>query len=202
MKTPTKYSNLVKKNELTLELIGYVAFSINKRAKNYRDKRNEYSHSNYRYACSCVESYEEKMNEAYTMKEKILGLYTPIEVHQTIFKSEFYKTVYSDQTEYSQIKPHQVLSTGYSLTTGNKYKVIQVKKSRTQYFLYYEIDNFNFHQPINETELMNYEGLPVKTLENNFKVAGKNGTELLSAQICKKVYQLLESGGYKLIEHY
>lgn len=200
MKTPTKYSKLVKKNELDKELIGHVAFSINKRAKNYRDKRNEYRYSNYRHAYSCMQSYEEKMNEAYTMKTNILSLFKPIEVHQATFKNEFYKIVYSDQPEYSQIKPHQVRSTGRSLTTGNKYKEILIEKSRIQYFLHYEINNFKFHQPIDEIELENYADLSVKILEDNFKVDRKKGTELLSAQFCKKVYQLLQSGEYTLIE--
>ncbi len=199
MKTPVKYSKLVKNNEVDKELIGHVAFSINKRAKNYRDKRNEYRYSNYRHAYSYMQSYEEKMNEAYIMKANILSLFKPIEVHQAIFKSEFYKIVYSDQPEYLQIKPHQIRLTGWSLTTGNKYKEILIKKSRTQYFLYFEIDNFKFHQPIDENELVNYTDLSIKTLEDNFKVEGKKGTELLSAQFCKKVDQLLESGDYNLV---
>lgn len=200
MKTPVKYSNLAKNNELNNEIIGHVAFSINKRAKNYRDKRNEYRYSNYRHAYSCMQSYEEKMNEAYTMKANILSLFKPIEVHQATFKSEFYKIVYSDQPEYSQIRPHQVRSAGRSLTTGNKYKEILIEKSRIQYFLYYEIDNFKFHQPIDEIELENYTDLSVKTLEDNFKVDGKKGTELLSAQFCKKVYQLIQSEKYTFTE--
>ncbi|MGX7350373.1 hypothetical protein RU97_GL001360 [Enterococcus canis] len=46
----------------------------------------------------------------------------------------------------------------------------------------------------------NYTDLSVKTLEDNFKVDGRKGTELLSAQFCKKVYQLIQSEKYTFIE--
>ncbi len=198
MKTPTKYSKLVKRNELTEEMIGHVAFSINKRAKNYRDKRNEYRCSNYRHAYSCMQSYEGKMNEAYIMKEHLLNLYQPIELHKTVYKNAYFKKIFSDQPDYEEIKQKDIISRGYSYTTGNPYKEVLIEKCKEQYYLYFIIAGFKFHQPIDEDRIENYKGLFIKTLKDNFKVEGKKGTEILSAQFCKKVYQLIQSEEYTL----
>lgn len=45
MKTPKMYSDLLKKKQLTTEMIAECIYSINKRAKNYRDKVREYRKS-------------------------------------------------------------------------------------------------------------------------------------------------------------
>jgi len=37
MKTPKLYSDLLKKKQLTTEMIAECIYSVNKRAKNYRD---------------------------------------------------------------------------------------------------------------------------------------------------------------------
>ena len=42
MKTPKKYSNLVNQNKITEEILGEVIYSINKRAKNWRNQKRKY----------------------------------------------------------------------------------------------------------------------------------------------------------------
>lgn len=47
MKTPKKYTEMVKNRTLTKEMLGECIYSVNKRAKNHRDKVSEYANNHY-----------------------------------------------------------------------------------------------------------------------------------------------------------
>ena len=66
MKTSKEYSNNLKNGILTSEMLYDCIYSANKRAKNNRDGKNYYKYSRY------YDSYLEKMNEYYNMKDYLL----------------------------------------------------------------------------------------------------------------------------------
>ena len=47
MKTPTEYNKMIKEGYITKNVLGEVLFSINKRAKNWRDRKRQYKHTIY-----------------------------------------------------------------------------------------------------------------------------------------------------------
>ena len=80
MRTPKKWSDNLKRGIITDEMLESALFSVNKRAKNYRDKKREYSH--YRYARHDYSGEAEaKMNEMYEKKDRLLSLIPPVCIH-------------------------------------------------------------------------------------------------------------------------
>lgn len=78
MKTSKQYTQMLKSGILTKEVVGACIFSINKRAKNYRDKANE---ARMKYHGKYSDGPEERMQELYCMKEKFLLYFRPKEIH-------------------------------------------------------------------------------------------------------------------------
>ena len=79
METPKEYSKNLKNNILTTEMLIDCLFSVNKRAKNCRDKEREYRDKfrgcRYGDKYGTEEKYREKKEEYYSQKEKILALF-------------------------------------------------------------------------------------------------------------------------------
>lgn len=81
MKTPKKFTDLLKQNIITYEMLGYCIYSCNKRAKNYRDKAREYRH--YRYAKYNYEENATEQKEKYYMeKADLLSILKPTCIHK------------------------------------------------------------------------------------------------------------------------
>lgn len=71
MKTPKKYSNLVNQNKITEEILGEVIYSINKRAKNWRNQKRKYKN----YLLDQYDSYDNAVDNEkkyYKMKSDML----------------------------------------------------------------------------------------------------------------------------------
>ena len=60
MKTPKHYNDNLKNNIITEEMFSDCLYSVNKRAKNYRDKAHEYKHR-YRFYHKAGDSQFDKM---------------------------------------------------------------------------------------------------------------------------------------------
>lgn len=87
MKTPTRFKINLENRILTEEMLALAIFSMNKRAKNMRDKQamyrtlrydNKFWIDNYNYE----EKYKDKKEEYYWKKEKLLSLLSPKCVHR------------------------------------------------------------------------------------------------------------------------
>ena len=62
MKTPKLYNELVNEKKMTNEIIAECIYSVNKRAKNYRDKIKEYKNGRFHQQLeSNIEKAEEEM---------------------------------------------------------------------------------------------------------------------------------------------
>ena len=143
MKTPKKYSDLVNQNKITEEILGEVIYSINKRAKNWRNQKRKYKN----YLLDQYDSYDNAVDN----------------------EKKYYK-MKSDMLEKFM------------------YKLVRYKLDDSLYYLYYKIGGYTFHQPIEKSELEDFKDLDVDVLED-FETFGRDTTELLSVQFCKKVYR-------------
>ncbi len=83
MKTPKLYIENFKNKIITQDMLCDCLFSVNKRAKNCRDKIREYK--SYRYAYhqwDYIDDYEDKRDNYYDMKNKLLTVLSPVCIHE------------------------------------------------------------------------------------------------------------------------
>ena len=171
METPRAWKKNLEDGILTLEMVEACLYSINKRAKNYRDLARNYRHSGVPriYVQNYIDSAEENEIELYKMKDLLL------------------KTLFSPSCIHKQTHPR------YD-EYGDVYGV-------DEYFLFYELPNCTFHLPIDELDLEEWEAKGVKLeKEVELKTEGENPVRLVSRQFCKKVVELVKSGNYKFIK--
>lgn len=93
MRTTKEYKENVEKNIITEEMLGDALYSVNKRAKNYRDKerayRNYFRENRYAYDVhNYVERFRDTKEAYYDMKDKLLSIVSPMAIH--IEKDEVY----------------------------------------------------------------------------------------------------------------
>ena len=87
MKTPNEYMRNIKNRIITDDMLEGCLYSVNKRAKNCRDKVREYKHilmqSNYHalYMGNNIEKYEQKREAYYAKKDRILSILEPTCIH-------------------------------------------------------------------------------------------------------------------------
>lgn len=78
MKTPAKYTKNLQQGIITDEMLEMALFSVNKRAKNWRDKKREYRNINryYRGYCRYDNSVKAEQEETtmYHRKEELLSI--------------------------------------------------------------------------------------------------------------------------------
>ena len=159
----------LKNGNVTPEILGYAAYSVNKRAKNWRDKELEYRdirrRNRYWYDKYDNEGKaREKKEEYYCYKERICQMFQPTKVH---------------------------LLTQWRCD-GDFLEEYPIKK----YFLCYEFGGFSFHQPINgDIEKLK---LPVEELDDDFETYGAGINELMSMQMVKKIMNGIKKGEYQL----
>lgn len=89
MKTPNLYNELINEKKITNEIIAECIYSVNKRAKNYRDKIKEYKNGRFhQHLESNIEKTEEEMGKYYQLKEEFLKVFTPILIHKQFIGEE------------------------------------------------------------------------------------------------------------------
>lgn len=156
MKTPKLYSDLLKKKQLTTEMIAECIYSVNKRAKNYRDKVREYRKPPYHpHLQDNIDNAIAKKGEYYRMKEELLKPFAPTVIHKQFVKNT--KRVYSYEEDYQKILVEKegdiIWKSNYfdhELCTNIHFFDYQIENDL--YFLYYEIGGFSFHKPTSEVK--------------------------------------------------
>ena len=206
MRTPKKYSDLLKRKELTNAIIAECIYSVNKRAKNYRDKIKEYKNARYHlHQQNNIENAEENMEKYYDMKEKLLSKYKPTMIHKQ-FIGEKKQRVYSYEKNYEKLyneKRNAIVweNSYYDYGTNKEIEFFDYSLGKKEYlyFLYYEIGEYSFHSPIDEKRVKNSQ-LEIKEIDEDFQTRGADIVDLLSKQFVQKVIDLLVSGEYTLLE--
>ena len=194
MKTPIAYNRLINENKITAEILGTVLYSINKRAKNWRDKKRKYKLLKYdRY--NNYEKALENEQHYYNMKIDILDRLQPTAIHKEVKIRERIKRIFDYEEEFSCIKDNAVIATAeyFDECRGSivTYKKVKNIENKALYYLYYEIGEYGFHKPINEDDISKYN-LEIYLL-NNFITSGQDINDLLSTQFCQKVYRSFTS---------
>lgn len=189
MKTPIAYNKIINENKITTEVLGTVLYSINKRAKNWRDQKRKYKSLKYDRYNNYEKSFENEQYY-YNMKINILDKLQPTAIHKEVKIRERIKRVFDYEEEFNDIDDKDVVATAEYFDECRdsivSYKKIKRIESKTLYYLYYEIGNYGFHKPIVEDDINKYN-LEIQLLDN-FTTDGQDIDNLLSVQFCKKVY--------------
>ena len=207
MRTPKKYSDLIKKKEITNKIIAECIYSVNKRAKNYRDKMEDYKQAGfYKYKENNIENAKEQKEKYYSMKEDLLLNFSPKLIHKQ-YAGEKRQRVYSYQKNYEKLYNEKrndiVWENSYYDYDRNKeveFFDYSLGEKKYLYFLYYEIGEYSFHTPITEERVEKNTQLEIKEIDENFQTHGADIVDLLSTQFVQKVIDLLDSGDYTIIE--
>ena len=167
--TTKEINKTLKKGIVTPEILGYAAYSVNKRAKNWRDKEAEYrnirrSHYYWNDKYDNEGKAREKKEEYYGLKESICQMFQPSKVH--------------------------------SLTQWRWDRELEEEYPVEKHFLYYEFGGFSFHQPV-EGDIERFK-LPVEQLDDDFETYGADINELMSMQMVNKIMNGIKKGEYQL----
>lgn len=207
MRTPKRYTDLIKNKKITNQIIAECIYSVNKRAKNYRDKIEDSNQAGfYKYKEINNEKAKEQKERYYSMKEDLLLNFSPKLVHKQ-YVGEKRQRVYSYQKNYEKLYNEKrndiVWENSYYDYDRNKevdFFDYSLGEKKYLYFLYYEIGEYSFHTPITEERAEKNTELEIKEIDENFQTHGADIVDLLSTQFVQKVIDLLDSGDYTIIK--
>ena len=207
MRTPKNYTQSVNDKKITNEMIEECIYSVNKRAKNYRDKIKEYKNGSFhQHLESNIEKAEEEMGKYYQLKEELLKVFSPTLI-QKQFIGEEKKRVYSYEKNYEELlkeKTNEIIWKNsyydYDKDMEIEFFDYHLGTKKYLYFLYYEIGEYSFHSPVSEKIAERNTGLEIQEIDENFKTQGSKIEGLLSMQFVKKVLELLQSEDYTIVD--
>lgn len=176
MKTPKLYNELINEKKITNEIIAECIYSVNKRAKNYRDKIKEYKNGSFhQHLESNIEKAEEEMGKYYQLKEEFLKVFTPNLIHKQ-FIGEEKKRVFSYEKNYEKLlkeKTNDIFWKNsyydYDKDMGIEFFDYHLGTKKYLYFLYYEIGEYSFHSPVSEKIAESNTELEIQEIDENFK---------------------------------
>lgn len=206
MKTPKKYMDMLENRTITSSMLEEALYSVNKRAKNYRDKAKDYRHSRGRYSFQNAETATDKKEEMYRFKEKLLSCLEPICIHKEFAGYERTR-VYDYQQDYDKEYFRHMLrdeivwqNRYYDYSLGCEvgfFDYINPKKVEYRYYIYYILGTHSFHKPIDEKEA---KRLPLEIEEiDTLTTEGDDIRELISMQFVKRLIELIDSKNYKYV---
>lgn len=221
MQTPKKWSENLKNNVITEEMLGAAAYSVNKRAKNCRDKKREYKHRYDMY--HNAEQYEAKEQEYYRQKEILLDVVRPICIHcehQGYERLRHYDYEQSFFEDLARCLPTGTICRSNSYTKGGYrdwddfgewyggtityfFDELLLNKEQVRYYLYYALEDHTYHHPIDEKDVGKYKeqyGIEVQHI-NFLDTSGRDIAELASPAFVKKLIALIRTGQYTYIEN-
>ena len=207
VKTPKEYIESVNNGIITKEILVDCLYSVNKRAKNCRDKEREYRQeyrNNYysRYhKWDNAHSYSCKKDEYYDYKEILLSIVKPVCIHreQHGFERKRIRDI-DDRKEYiKHLKANDyVWRNSYfdyeDCIEVNFVDIELLDKPKYRYYLFYDFGvEHTFHTPIDNPD--EYRDLAIIDIDK-LDTVGHDIHDLLSMQFVKKVISLIESGVY------
>lgn len=207
MKTPNLYKELINEKKITNEIIAECIYSVNKRAKNYRDKIKEYKNGrSHQHLESNIEKAEEEMGKYYQLKEEFLKVFTTNLIHKQ-FIGEKKKRVYSYEKNYEKLLKEKTNDIFWKNSYYDYDKDMEIEffdyhlgTKKYLYFLYCEIGEYSFHSPVSEKIAESNTELEIQEIDENFKTHGSKNEGLLSMQFVKKVLELLQSEDYTIVD--
>lgn len=198
MRTSKEYEKNIKSGIITQSMLRDCLYSVNKRAKNCRDKEREYKRCRY-YKYGSIERYHEKKEQYYVQKEILLSVLKPICIHKELYGYER-RRIYEYEPDYEMHLHEYVWENCYwDGDIGDEvwFGDIELKDCPLyHYYLFYDMGERSFHTPINEMDVEKYPELKVVTIDQIITY-GNEILELASTQFVKKVIALIQSGQYQ-----
>lgn len=223
MRTPQEWAKNLENGTITEEMLDAALYSVNKRAKNCRDQKREYSHRYDKY--HNAERYEEKESEYYNQKEKLLSALQPMCIHRETLGFEKIRH-YDNKPGFSDTLA-RCLSSGAicwsnSFVRGGGYgdrwwddDFYEYEENRTyffdeelfqrpliHYYLFYAVGTHSYHSPLamNEDQILAYakerdlEIIDIDKLDTR----GDDIMRLCSTSFVGKVITKISEGEYQL----
>lgn len=167
MKTPKAFSMNLRNHIITEDMLGACIYSVNKRAKNFRDrtrklyseidtKRSTYGQTGVEYQLKNIATAKATKEYYYRYKDQLLSLVTPVSIH--------------------------------FVNDGNYYDI-------RRYYLFYRVGSYSFHHPIEVKDLEKYPDLPQEDI-GTLTTYGHEIEDLISVQFVDKVLHLIRTGRY------
>lgn len=191
MRTPAEYTKNIRNKIITEDMLGACAFSVNKRAKNYRDTERRTRNIAWK------DEAREKKEGFYKQKDFLLSIVSPDCIHSE--EQRHKERVYDWEPDFDEISPEDTVHEG-EYYDRDVHRVVEFKDrfvTSTVYYLYYQLGTYSFHRPIFEYEVSKYPELEVKDI-GSLATFGKDANDLISMQFVKKVIELIRSGEYVL----
>lgn len=197
MVTPKAYKDSLAAGIVTTEMMRDALYSVNKRAKNYRDAERECRHL---YRGKYADSNCRKKEGFYQKKEKLLSFLHPACIHRE-FRGYRRVRVYDYEPEYGEL--YGVYRLLGRIVWENCYFDYDgfrdvwffdyvTDELDCAYYLYYVCGDRSFHTPVSEGDVAGH-GLPVLDI-GGLDTHGDDCHELLSMQFTDKVLAALEGG--------
>lgn len=210
MDTPEIFYENLSKGIITYEMLDLALFSLNKRAKNYRDQKRKAKKSLYAQAQlfgfsnpDNPEEAERMEKEFYAKKERLLQIVKPVCVHQELagYKKDY---IYDkDEIDYADIFidsifHNRVLDRGICRKEGKDIRFF-VRKGEPYYRYYFFrcIGTHTYHSPINKETALS-SGLPIHII-NEIKTEGERNENLIPEDSVDQMLALVDSETYTYV---
>ena len=204
MKTSKEYTDNIKNRFITTSMLEAALYSVNKRAKNYRDAERETKHQYGRYS-KYADSSAQKKDAFYLKKDKLLSILKPICIHKEFAGYERTR-VYDYEQHYDDMyfcawAHRQIVWENYYFDHDaecyvNFFDIENKSQKKYRYYLYYNVGQHTFHTPIDNPA--KYK-LPVKEIDT-LDTLGDDYHDLCSVQFVDKVISLIDSGVYEYVQ--
>lgn len=199
MRTPKSYTDNLNNGLLTRAMLSDALYSVNKRAKNCRDKEQQWRYSYYDKYGSAGKYCDQK-EKYYTQKEIMLSVLAPTCIHIETYNTKC--RFYDYEPEYQKHFNHdRIFNEGsyYDKELDGVVNFIDVFIPAKRYYLFYDLGERSFHTPLyNEFEIEKYPNLE-KIEIDQLITFGHEITDLVSTTFVKKVVELIKSKHYTLI---
>jgi hypothetical protein len=208
MKTPKEYLAYLKENIVTEEMLMVSLYSVNKRAKNARDKEREYGKI-ARSWYSGFHSFDNEENARktkemyYELKTELLKFASPwlSSIHILEHEREKRRRIYDYQDEYNRVKQEDIVWSNRYFDDEEYCRevwfvdIIESRYKVYEYLLFYDFGTYSFHNPISEKEYLKIKDqIKVEHL-TELRTEGKDINDLVSVQFVRKVLDVLKNGG-------
>ena len=206
MRTPKEYTDNLKKKIITENMLLDCLYSVNKRAKNYRDKEREYRqyYRRNRYAYDKygnIDRCQEMKEEYYSKKEKLLSILTPTCIHKEFIGFKRVRIYDYDPKYKKNIKNFVWENCYYNYEEDREVwfgDVEDKNQPKYHYYLFYNVNGTRtFHSPIEEKDVFKYNLEVIKI--DQLQTEGHDITDLVSNQFVNKVLILIETDDFQLI---
>ena len=205
MKTPKEYNDNIKKGIITSKMLTDCLYSVNKRAKNWRDKERDWRNSRYDNYNN-EEKAREKKQQYYDMKDTMLSIVQPHCIHRETIVQTKRERIYDYDDEYWEYKEtgkfiHEGKYWDRELQDYVEFGDVSIEcDPRYHYYLFYDLGNgHTFHTPINDYDLELNDKFQVVDI-NQLITPGHDIESLVSTQFVKKVLGLIESEEYQYVQ--